>query len=164
MIKELIKVAAKLDKLGLRREADAIDLLIKKYSGDIDETKIKYSLDNDEHMAVAEHLVSSIKELRGDLNLFSLIRSSLDNEAEERYGETVYHTHSWTDSILRSMSEKTGIGWEMSGKPELISGSGYFKMNPKNQWDENIEPPLESISASYNSEKRTLTISTVELF
>lgn len=163
MIKELIKVATKLDKLGLRGDADAIDLLIKKCSGEIGETRIRYSTDNNEHMAVAEALVSSIKELRGDLNIFNLIKSSLDLEAEERYGDTVYHNDDWADLILKSMSKKTGISWEMN-KPELISSSGYFKMSPKNQWDENIDPPLESISATYNSEKKVLTISTVELF
>jgi hypothetical protein len=125
---------------------------------------IKYLLDDDGYMKVATDIINSIKEEIGDLNLYELIKGSLDEEALDKYNERVYHTDVWVDNLLSRIGQRTGTDWKIVDEPKLLASiSGHFAIAPEDPWDGKIEPPIEKASVSYNSDKNVFVINIVEL-
>lgn len=163
MLKELVKVANKLDYLGLKREAELIDNLIRRVAQQ-EQVNIKYLLDDDGYMKVATDIINSIKEVREDLNLYELIKGSLDQEALDKYNERVYHTDAWVNDLLSRIGQRTGTGWKIVDEPKLLASiSGHFVIAPEDPWDGKIEPPIGKASVSYNSDRKIFVINIVEL-
>jgi len=124
----------------------------------------KFELDNNGNSALASDFVEAIKNVKSDLDLAELMRNSIDTEALDKYEEKSYLTD-WMDKITNDMKKKTGVSWEIGRSPEFLSDSVVsFSIAPADPYDGNVNPPVESVQVSYNSQKMILKVRVAEMF
>ena len=124
----------------------------------------KFELDNNGNSTLASDFVDVIKDVRPDLDLAELMRNSIDPEALDRYEEKSYLTD-WMNKITNGMQEKTGVSWEIGRSPEFLSDAVVsFSIAPADPYDGNVDPPVESVQVTYNSQKMILKVRVAEMF
>jgi len=132
--------------------------------GDQHHVSTKFELDNNGNSALASDFVEAIKNVKSDLDLAELMRNSIDTEALDKYEEKSYLTD-WMNKITDNMQKKTGVSWEIGRSPEFLSDSVVsFSIAPADPYDGNVNPPVESVQVSYNSQKMILKVRVAEMF